>query len=109
VVSWLINGTIAASVERIGLPAPDATLLIDHGGTPESVAPRQLNYGMALFTLMDGGLPTTGEGLVSLGSAYVFPPAFVGGSTIFGQGAEMHVQSFEVERSSRESLRSRSR
>jgi hypothetical protein len=100
VVSWLINGTVAATVERIGLPSPEATLLIDHGGTPESAAPRQLNYRMTLFTLMDGGLPPTGAGLVDLGSPYVFPAAFVGGSTVFGQGAEVHVRRFEVERSS---------
>jgi hypothetical protein len=97
VVSWLINGTIAATVERIGFPAPGAVLLIDHGGMPELVAPRQLTYGMTLFTLMDGGLPPTGKGLVNLGGPYVYPAAFVGGSTIFGQGAEMHVRSFEVE------------
>lgn len=101
VVSWLINGAPAASVERIGLPSPDATLLIDHGGRPESAAPRQLNYGMTLFTLMDGGLPPAGMGLVDLGSSYVFPAAFVGGSTVFGQGAEMHVRRLEVERSPR--------
>jgi hypothetical protein len=99
VVSWLINGSTAATVERIGLPSPDATLLINHGGTPESVAPRQLNYGMTLFTLMDGGLPPTGQGLVNLGSSYLFPAAFVGGSTAFGQGAEMHVRRIEVLRS----------
>ena len=99
VVSWLINCTIAATVERIGHPSPDATLLINHGGTPEAAVPRQLNYGMTLFTLMDGGLLPTGEGLVNLGSPYVFPTAFVGGSTAFGQGAEMHVRRLEVERS----------
>jgi hypothetical protein len=65
-VSWLINGALAASVDRIGLPAPDATLLVDHGGTPEAAAPRQLAFGMTLFTLMDGGLPPTRRGLVDL-------------------------------------------
>ncbi len=100
VVSWLINGTLAASVERIGCPSPDATLLVDHGGIPETVAPRQLSFGMTLFTLMDGGLPPTGEGLVALGGSYVFPEAFVGGSTAFGQGAEMYVRRLEVERRS---------
>jgi hypothetical protein len=100
VVSWLINGTIAATVERIGFPTPEAVLLIDHGGTPEPAVPRQLTYGMTLFTLMDGGLPPSGKGLVNLGGSYVFPGAFVGGSTVFGQGAEMHVRRFEVERTS---------
>jgi hypothetical protein len=99
VVSWVINGNLAATVERIGLPASDATLLVNHGGIPEAAAPRQLGFGMTLFTLMDGGLPPTGEGLVDLGGSYVFPAGFVGGSTVFGQGAEMHIRRFEVERS----------
>jgi hypothetical protein len=98
-VSWVINGAVAASVDRIGLPSPEAILLVNHGGTPEVAAPRQLNYGMALFTLMDGGLPPAGVGLVNLGSSYVFPKTFVGGSTVFGQGAEMHVRKLEVQRS----------
>lgn len=101
VVSWLINGAVAGCVERIGLPDPGATLLIDHGGRPELASPRQLCYGMTLFTLMDGGLPPAGMGLVDLGGSYVFPAAFVGGSTVFGQGAEMHVRRYEVERSPR--------
>ncbi len=98
VVSWLINGAIAAGIDRIGVPSPDAALLIDHGGAPEPAAPRQLNFGMTLFTLMDGGLPPAGNGLVNLGGSYVFPAAFVGGSTAFGQGAEMLVRRFDVER-----------
>jgi hypothetical protein len=51
---------------------------------------------MALFTLLDGGLPHSGSGLVSLEPQYAFPNEFVGGPTLFGQGAEMRVERFEV-------------
>jgi Family of unknown function (DUF6081) len=95
-VRWIINDRDAARVEQIGFPAPEATILIDRGGTPELAAPRQLNCGMAMFTLMDGGAPRTGDGLASLGGAYRFPTSFVEGPTLFGQGAEMHVRRFEV-------------
>jgi hypothetical protein len=53
---------------------------------------------MALFTLLDGGHPPTGEGLANLGGAYRFPTRFVGGPTLFGQGAAMQVRTFEVQR-----------
>jgi hypothetical protein len=96
VVRWVIDGTVAAEVDKIGFPSSQATMLIDRGGTPQLAAPRQLNCGMALFTLMDGGLPPTGQGLVSLGGSYVFPTSFVGGPAVFGQGVEMRVRNFEV-------------
>ena len=97
VVRWIINGTVAAIVDKIGFPSSQATLTIDRGGTPQLAAPRQLNCGMALFTLMDGGLPPTGEGLVRLGGSYVYPRSFVGGSSLFGQGLEMQVRKFQVQ------------
>jgi hypothetical protein len=96
VVRWIINDREAARVEEIGLPAPEATILIDRGGTPEPAAPRQLNCGMAMFTLMDGGQPPAGEGLANLGGTYRFPRSFVEGPTLFGQGAEIRVRKFEV-------------
>jgi hypothetical protein len=96
VVRWIINDREAARVERIGFPSADATMLIDRGGTPRRAAPRQLNCGMALFTLMDGGQPPSGTGLVSLGGLYRFPSSFVEGRALFGQGAEMRVRKFEV-------------
>lgn len=96
VVRWIINGVVAAVVDKIGFPSPQATLVIDRGGTAQLAAPRQLNCGMAFFTLVDGGLPPIGEGLVSLGGSYVFPTSFVGGPTLFGQGVEMQVRKFEV-------------
>lgn len=96
VVRWIINGSVAATVDKIGFPSSEATLIIDRGGTPQLAAPRQINGGMALFTLMDGGLPPTGEGLVRLGGSYEYPRSFIGGSTLFGQGAEMQVRRLEV-------------
>jgi hypothetical protein len=99
VVRWTINDHEAARVDRIGCPSPDATMLIDRGGTPQPAAPRQLTCGMALFTLMDGRQPRSGTGLVRLGGSYAFPTGFVEGPTLFGQGAEMRVRNFEVRRS----------
>jgi len=96
-VRWLVDDTEVARVDHVGFPAPGATTIINHGGTPEAAAPRQLNCGMALFTLLDGGLPPSGQGLVSLAPPYAFPTAFVGGPNLFGQGAEMHVSRFEVD------------
>jgi hypothetical protein len=51
---------------------------------------------MALFTLLDGGLAPSGRGLVSLAPPYAFPTAFAGGPNLFGQGAEMRVDRFEI-------------
>jgi hypothetical protein len=84
-VRWLVNDAEAALVGKIGFPAPDATTIIDHGGTPEVVTPRQLNCGMAMFTLLDGGLAPSRTGLVSLVPPYIFPARFAGGPNLFGQ------------------------
>jgi len=94
---WLINDTEVARVTKIGLPAPDATTIIDHGGTPEVVSPQQLNCGMAMFTLLDGGLAPSGTGLVSLAPPYRFPTGFAAGPKLFGQGAELYVERFKVQ------------
>jgi len=94
---WLINDTEVARVSKIGLPAPDATTIIDHGGTPEMVSPRQLNCGMAMFTLLDGRLAPSETGLVSLAPPYRFPTRFAGGPKLFGQGAELYVERFKVQ------------
>jgi Family of unknown function (DUF6081) len=96
VVRWLVNDTEVARVGTIGLPAPGAATIIDRGGIPEAAAPRQLNCGMALFTLLDGALPPSGSGLLSLEPPYAFPTGFVGGPNLFGQGAELQVERFEV-------------
>ena len=96
VVRWLVDDAEVARFDKIGFPAPGATVIIDRGGTSQAAAPRQLNCGMALFTLLDAGLPPSGAGLVSLEPQYVFPTAFVGGPNLFGQGAELRVARFEV-------------
>jgi len=96
VVRWLVDDLEVARVSNIGFPAAGATTIIDHGGTPQAAAPRQLNCGMALFTLLDGGLPPPGTGLVSLAPPYTFPTAFAGGPNLFGQGAELRVERFEI-------------
>jgi len=96
VVRWLVDDLEAARVSNIGFPAAGATTIIDHGGTPQPAAPRQLNCGMALFTLLDGGLPPSGTGLVSLAPRYTFPTAFADGPNLFGQGAELRVERFEI-------------
>jgi hypothetical protein len=100
IVRWLVDDQEVARVSQIGIPAPGATTIIDHGGTPQLAAPRQLNCGMALFTLLDGGLPPSGQGLVNLAPPYTFPTSFIGGPTLFGQGAEMQVSRFEVDSTS---------
>jgi hypothetical protein len=97
VVRWLVDDKEVARVSHIGFQAPGATKIIDHGGTEQLAAPRQLNCGMALFTLLDAGLPPSGAGLVFLAPPYTFPTAFVGGPNLFGQGAEMHVSRFEID------------
>jgi hypothetical protein len=101
VVRWLVDEVEAAIVTEIGFPSANATMIIDHGGTPEAAAPRQLNCGMALMTLLDGALASTGTGLVPLGPPYAYPTKFVGGPNLFGQGAELRVERFEIETRSR--------
>jgi hypothetical protein len=96
IVRWLVNGRVAARVDKIGFPSPQATTIIDHAGTPQLAAPRQLNCGMALFTLMDAGLPPSGEGLVDLGGGSSFPTSFAGGPTVYGQGAQLEVKRFLI-------------
>jgi hypothetical protein len=95
-VRWLVDDREVARVSTIGVPAAGATTIIEHGGTPQLATPRQLNCGMALFTLLDGGLPPAKTGLVSLEPPYAFPTAFAGGPNLFGQGAELRVERFEI-------------
>jgi hypothetical protein len=97
VARWLVNDLEVARVTNIGFMAPEATMIIDHGGIPEEAAPRQLNCGMALMTLLDGALLSTGTGLVPLDPPYTYPMRFVGGPNLFGQGAELEVERFEIE------------
>ena len=50
IVRWLVDDQEVARVSNLGFPAPGTTTIINHGGTPEAAAPRQLNCGMALFS-----------------------------------------------------------
>jgi hypothetical protein len=104
IVRWLVNGDEAARVDRIGFPSPDATIILDHGGSPALAEPRQLVCGMALYQLLDGGLPPSNRGLVDLGAApYLYPESFVFATAgeadnpyVFGQGAQLEVKRYEV-------------
>jgi hypothetical protein len=96
-VRWLVDDREVARVDQIGFPAPGATTIISHGGTPQLAQPRQLNCGMALFTLLDAGRAGSSTGLVQLAPPYSFPTSFAGGPNLWGQGAEMHIQRFEID------------
>jgi hypothetical protein len=110
IARWLLDGAEVYRVANVGRhPDSREHLVLDLGGREESVALRQLAFGMGLFTLLDaslGGAPP----LVRLSDqlTYFSPlqgaphrPAFVDESSrpesrLFGQGAEMSVQSYTV-------------
>lgn len=109
-VKWLIDDDEVMSVDRLGYRIDRELMTIDHGGTEELVAPRQLNGGMGTFTLLDGHLPS-GQGLVRLSSApnayfdpsvgEPAPETFVDEesrptSRLFGQGAGMQIKRYLV-------------
>jgi len=112
VVRWLLDGREVFRVGNLGKRLPDRPfrqfLTIDHGGTEELVAPRQLACGMGMFTLLDGYRPSK-NGLVRLSSAANFyfnpdtgaPATFVDEASVpsnrlWGQGAELRVQRYAV-------------
>ncbi|WP_446209966.1 DUF6081 family protein [Micromonospora sp. IBSANI012] len=112
-VRWFLDGEEVFSVDRIGHPLPSREhLMLDHGGEPTTVAPRQLAGGMGMFTILDGALPgRSARGLVRLTTAdahYVDPvagaprpQAFVDGSSLpgnrlFGQGAELRLRRYVI-------------
>jgi hypothetical protein len=51
---------------------------------------------MALFTLLDDGLPPSGSGLVSLEPPYALPTAFAGGRTCSARVPNCRSSAFEV-------------
>jgi hypothetical protein len=110
-VRWLVDGKERFRVDQIGRLIDRQFMTLDHGGEPEDVAPKQLDFGMGLFTLLDGALPS-GQALVRLSNEPNFyvdpshglpnPQAFVDegsapGSRLFGQGAEIAVERFTVQ------------
>jgi hypothetical protein len=111
VVRWLVDGKEKFRVDSIGHRIDRKYLTIDHGGVEETVAPRQLNFGMGMFTILDGDLPS-GKALVRLSNAQNFyfdplqgeptPQTFVdeesqASSRLFGQGAELRVGRLSVQ------------
>jgi len=115
VVRWLVDGSEAFRVDRLGCHlASREYLVLDHGGVQSPALPAQLNCGMGMFTMLDAALPgTDGTGLVRVSAAdgyYVDP---VGGephqqrfvdekslaaNRLFGQGAELLVARVTVSR-----------
>ncbi|GHG84115.1 DUF6081 family protein [Streptomyces griseocarneus] len=108
---WKVNGSTVLTVSKIGTRALDRKyLLIDHGGTDQVVAPRQLQCALGTFTLLDGS-GADGKGLVKLDSttnSYYKPSVgaptaqtfyddqSLAGNRLWGQGAQLQVSSFSV-------------
>lgn len=97
VVTWHVDGVQVASVSRLGHPDLGAQVVLDHGGTPQDVAPRQLLGGFGIMTLMDATWPPSEVGLVDLGLHYEHPTRFYGGADVYGQGVELLASDFRVE------------
>ncbi|CAL9410340.1 hypothetical protein SUDANB171_01638 [Streptomyces sp. enrichment culture] len=109
-VTWLVDGRQKLQTDRIGTRAFDRRhMTIDHGGTEERLALRQVTCGFALGTLLDGARPGArqGQGLVRLDSTPGFyfdprsgqpvPQTFLdeasgADSRLWGQGAELRVE-----------------
>jgi hypothetical protein len=110
-VRWLVEGREVFRVTDLGAPLDSREhLLIDHGGRPRRVEPRQLRFGMGMLTLLDGrlgGRPALVR-LVRTDGFYVdpavggsVPPSFLdeesgASSRLFGQGARLQVSRFAV-------------
>jgi hypothetical protein len=110
IVRWLVDNREVFRVTRIGRHIDRAFMTLDHGGTERDVAPRQLDCGMGLSTLIDGYRPTN-IGLARLSNLPYFyhdpavgpptPQPFVDNesfeaSRLFGQGAEIGVTRYTV-------------
>jgi len=101
VVSWMVDGQEKFRVNNPGFRIGRANLVLDHGGTEQSFAPRQLDCDMGLFTLLDGhGAQNKGLAELSTMPNFYFnptvgaptPEVFVDqrslqSSRLFGQGA----------------------
>jgi hypothetical protein len=110
IARWLLDGVEVYRVAEVGrLLQSREHLVIDLGGREETVVPRQLAFGMGLFTLLDAAIGG-GPALVQLSDRLTYlspsqgalqPLAFVDAtsrpeSRLFGQGAEMHVEFYTV-------------
>jgi hypothetical protein len=112
VVRWIVDGTEAHRVDRLGYRPDRRYLALDHGGVETAVEPRQLSFGMGMFTLLDGALPGGGgPGLVRLSAAgpRYFGPALgephpqtflddpsVASHRLFGQGASLALSRYVI-------------
>lgn len=97
---WEVDGTVVATVDQqLGKSASEWTTVLHHGGTPESVTPRQFHVGMGLMTLLDATVTPSGTGLVSVGVPTTVPTAFAAtGPTLFGQGVRLDIEHIVVDR-----------
>jgi Family of unknown function (DUF6081) len=110
-VEWRVEGLVVARVQGLGLLPNRENLVLDHGGVPTQVSPRQLACGVGLFTLLDATPPGGGAALVKASDAAHFyfdcanepgrAPTFVDPSSLetsrlFGQGAELIVRDVRV-------------
>lgn len=110
IARWLLDGAEVYRVADVGrLLQSREHLVIDLGGREETVVPRQLAFGMGLFTLLDAAIGG-GPALVRLSDRLTYvspsqgapePLSFVDASSrpesrLFGQGAEMHVDFYTV-------------
>jgi hypothetical protein len=110
IARWLLEGVEVFRVANVGCFLPRREyLVLDLGGREEAVVPRQLAFGMGLFTLLDaalGGAPP----LVRLSDELTYFSPLQGAphlaafedessrpeSRLFGQGAELFVESYAV-------------
>jgi hypothetical protein len=110
IARWLLQGVEVFRVAKVGrLLDSREHMVLDLGGREDTVVPRQLAFGMGLFTLLDAAIDGAPP-LVRLSDqlTYLSPstgaahtPAFVDESSrlesrLFGQGAEMDVESYTV-------------
>ncbi|MEV7009998.1 DUF6081 family protein [Streptosporangium sp. NPDC051022] len=110
-VTWLVDGQQKLTLDDIGELVFDRKyLLVDHGGTPQPAAPRQLYCGFSMLTFLDGA-GRNGQGLVRLSSQpnFYYAPR-VGAPTqaqfhddqslaanrLWGQGLEIQVDHVSV-------------
>lgn len=115
-VTWYVDDEPVYQVSRLGFYDDRALLTLDHGGTETLVAPRQLDCGMGLFSLLDAYRPTN-IGLVRLSDGPVgyfdpdlgepapqifFDDQSLASNRIFGQGAELEMMKVVVSSRKRE-------
>lgn len=108
---WVLDGRRVFRVDRIGHLLPSREhLVVDHGGEQTTVAPRQLNPGLGMFTSLDYARPgDTAPVRVSGAENYYYdtgsgepqPQSFLDDKSteanrLFGQGAELRLRRLVV-------------